>query len=304
MELLVVMSALLLGGAVALAVRAVVFGRISSATRLEALAPYGFGAERSADGDVPESGVQGVARRVGDLTAVRLNRVDDDSDLRRELVAAGMYRTSPRALLGWRALAALVLPILLLWLASGHVTPAVAILLAAVSLVGGWMLPLTYVRRRAHVRKKKVDREVPEFIDLLVVTVETGQGLAGAIRVAGERLRGPLGDEVRLAVQEQAMGLSTHEALSNMVARSDTPALRSFVRSVIQGESLGVSIGDILRAVAQDMRKRRRQAAEEQAQKAPVKMLFPLAFCIFPSMFIVILGPSIFKTLDTLSGIS
>jgi tight adherence protein C len=166
------------------------------------------------------------------------------------------------------------------------------------------MLPLTIVRRRASLRMKQVDREVPEFIDLLVVTVETGQGLAGAIQVAGDRLRGPLGDEVRLAVQEQAMGLSTHEALSNMIARSDTPALRSFVRSVIQGESLGVSIGDILRAVAEDMRKRRRQAAEEQAQKAPIKMLFPLAFFIFPSMFIVILGPSVFKTLDTLSGIT
>jgi tight adherence protein C len=89
-----------------------------------------------------------------------------------------------------------------------------------------------------------------------------------------------------------------------MVARTDTPAQRSFVRSVIQGESLGVSIGDVLRAIAVDMRKRRRQAAEEQAQKAPIKMLFPLAFCIFPSMFIVILGPSVFKTLDTLGNIA
>jgi tight adherence protein C len=166
------------------------------------------------------------------------------------------------------------------------------------------MLPLTVVRRRARLRTKKVDREVPEFIDLLVVTVETGQGLAGAVRVAGERLRGPLGDEVRLAVQEQAMGLSAHEALSNMVARSDTPALRSFVRSVIQGESLGVSIGDILRAIAVDMRKRRRQAAEEQAQKAPIKMLFPLTFCIFPSMFIVLLGPSVFDLVNTLGRIA
>jgi tight adherence protein C len=304
MELLVVISALLLGGAVALAGRAVVFGRIRIASRLEGIAPYGFGADRSADGDVPETKVQGVARRVGDLTADRLSSVEDDDKLRRELMAAGMYRTSPRALLGYRALSALVLPSLLLWLASGHVSPAVAILLAAASVAGGWMLPVTYVRRRAHVRKKKVDREVPEFIDLLVVTVETGQGLAGALQIAGGRLRGPLGDEVRLAVQEQAMGLSTHEALSNMVARTDTPALRSFVRSVIQGESLGVSIGDVLRAIAVDMRKRRRQAAEEQAQKAPIKMLFPLAFCIFPSMFIVILGPSVFKTLDTLGNIT
>jgi tight adherence protein C len=303
MALLLVMSALLLGGAVALAGRAAVFGRIRTASRVEELAPYGFGAEGSADGDLPETRVEGVARRVGDLTAERLSTVKDD-DLRRELMAAGMYRTSPRTLLGYRVLTALVLPILALWLASGNIAPALAVVLAAGTLYAGWMLPLTIVRRRARVRMKRVNREVPEFIDLLVVTVETGQGLAGAIRVAGDRLRGPLGDEVRLAVQEQAMGLSAHEALSNMVARSDTPALRSFVRSVIQGESLGVSIGDILRAVAADMRKRRRQAAEEQAQKAPIKMLFPLAFCIFPSMFIVLLGPSVFDLIDTLGNIA
>jgi tight adherence protein C len=297
------MSALFLGGAVALAGRAAVFGRIRTASRIEELAPYGFGADAPADGDQRETPVEGVVRRVGDLTAERLSGADDD-DLRRELMAAGMYRTSPRTLLGYRVLTALVLPILVLWLASGSVSPALAILLAAGSLLGGWMLPLTVVRRRARLRTKKVDREVPEFIDLLVVTVETGQGLASAVRIAGGRLRGPLGDEVRLAVQEQAMGLSAHEALSNMVARSDTPALRSFVRSVIQGESLGVSIGDILRAIAVDMRKRRRQAAEEQAQKAPIKMLFPLTFCIFPSMFIVLLGPSVFDLVDTLGRIA
>jgi len=303
MALLAVMSALLLGGAVALAGRAAVFGRVRSASRLEELTPYGFGVDSSANGDQRETTVEGVARRVGDLTAGRLDADPDDS-LRRELIAAGMYRTSPRTLLGYRVLSALVLPILALWLGSGSFSPALAIVVAAASLVGGWMLPLTIVRRRARLRMKRVDREVPDFIDLLVVTVETGQGLASAVRVAGERLRGPLGDEVRLAVQEQAMGLSAHEALSNMVARSDTPALRSFVRSVIQGESLGVSIGDILRAVAVEMRKRRRQAAEEQAQKAPIKMLFPLAFCIFPSMFIVLLGPSVFDLIDTLGRIA
>ena len=99
------------------------------------------------------------------------------------------------------------------------------------------------------------------------------------------------------------MGLSSHDALTNMVTRSDTPALRSFVRSVVQGESLGVSLGDILRAVAVEMRKRRRQAAEEQAQKAPVKMLFPLAFFIFPSMFVVLLGPGALDLIEALEGL-
>lgn len=302
MALLVLISVLLLGAAVALAARAAVFARVRTTSRVQTLSPYGFPTVGAPD-DRAERPIEGVALRVGDLLAARLTNVSEDG-LRRELVSAGMYRTSPRVLLGYRVLAAVLLPALALWLGSGIASPALVGLAAAASIPAGWMLPLTIVRRRARLRNKKVDRDVPELIDLLVVTVEAGQGLAGAVRIAGERLHGPLGDEVRLAVQEQAMGLSTHDALTNMVERSDTPALRSFVRAVVQGESLGVSIGEILRAVAVDMRKRRRQAAEEQAQKAPVKMLFPLAFFIFPSMFIVLLGPSVFDLIDALGGLN
>jgi len=94
------------------------------------------------------------------------------------------------------------------------------------------------------------------------------------------------------------MGLTTEEALHNMLVRVDTPAMRSFVRAVTQGEALGVSIGDILRSLANEMRKRRRAAAEERAQKAPVKILFPLVFLIFPAMFVILLGPAVFDFLD------
>jgi tight adherence protein C len=300
--LLVLISVLLVGAAVALAARAAVFARVRTTSRVQTLSPYGFQTVDVAD-DRAERPIEGVALRVGDLMAARLDGVSEEG-LRQELVSAGMYRTSPRALLGYRVLAAVLFPVLVLWLGSGSGSPVLVGVAAAATIALGWMLPLTIVRRRARLRNKKVDREVPELIDLLVVTVEAGQGLSGAIRIAGERLHGPLGDEVRLAVQEQAMGLSTHDALMHMVERSDTPALRSFVRAVVQGESLGVSIGEILRAVAVDMRKRRRQAAEEQAQKAPVKMLFPLAFFIFPSMFIVLLGPSVFDLMDALGGLS
>src|SRR5207244_12794596 len=101
------------------------------------------------------------------------------------------------------------------------------------------------------------------------------------------------GGELRLTLQEQDMGLSMHEALGNMLSRCETASMRSFVRSVLQGETLGVSIGAIMRNLAMEMRKRRRQAAEERAQKAPIKMLFPLVFLIFPAMFIVLLYPAI-----------
>jgi tight adherence protein C len=98
------------------------------------------------------------------------------------------------------------------------------------------------------------------------------------------------------------MGLSTNEALRNLVARCETPLMRSFVRSVLQGETLGVSIGQIMRDLAVDMRKRRRAAAEERAQKAPIKLLFPLVFLIFPAMFVVLLGPAFLNFRDAFGG--
>jgi tight adherence protein C len=303
MALLVLISVLLIGAAVALAGRAAIFPRVRTASRVQTVTSYGFATVPTAEDDRVERPIEGLAQRVGDAVAGQLSNVREDS-LRAELMSAGMYRMSPRALLGYRVIAAIGLPALILWVGAGSSKPVLVGLAAAASVAAGWMLPLMLVRRRARLRKQKVDREVPDFIDLLVVTVESGQGLGGAIGLAGERIRGPLGDEVRLAVQEQAMGLSAHDALTNMVERCDTPALRSFVRSVVQGESLGVSIGEILRAVAVEMRKRRRQSAEEQAQKAPVKMLFPLAFLIFPSLFIIILGPSIFDLLHTLGGLN
>ena len=139
------------------------------------------------------------------------------------------------------------------------------------------------------------------MIDLLVVTVEAGLGFSGALKVAAEKLQGPLGDELRLTMQEQRMGLATRDALKNMAERANTAGMRTFVRAIVQGEQLGVSIGQILRGLAVDMRKLRRAMAEERAQKAPVKMLFPLVFLIFPAMFILLLGPAV---LDVMQGFS
>ena len=118
------------------------------------------------------------------------------------------------------------------------------------------------------------------------------------------RLVGPLGDELRLTLQEQNMGLSINEALANTMARCDTPSMRSFVRSIIQGETLGVSIGQILRDLATEMRRRRKANAEERAQKAPIKILFPLVFLIFPAMFVVLLGPALIQFLHAIRGVA
>jgi tight adherence protein C len=141
-------------------------------------------------------------------------------------------------------------------------------------------------------RLKEIDRRLPDLIDLLVVTIEAGLGFTGALRMASEHLVGPLSDELSLTLQEQTMGLSVNDALGNLLARANTEGMRSFVRAMAQGERLGISLGHIMRNLAIDMRKRRRKAAEERAQKAPIKMLFPLVFLIFPALYIVLLVPA------------
>jgi tight adherence protein C len=251
----------------------------------------GLGAEDA------KGGLSELATRLGGVFVHRFGRVRE-ADLRAELMAAGMYSVSPGTLLGYRILAAVLIPALVILLGSGS---GVAILLALITIGLGWMLPLVVVRRRARMRIDRIDRALPDLVDLLVVTVEAGLGFSGSLRVAVDQFAGPLSDELRLTLQEQAMGLAMSDALLHLLRRVDTPSMRSFVRSVIQGESLGVSTGTIMRNIAVDMRKRRRKAAEEQAQKAPIKLLFPLVFLIFPTMFIVLLLPAVFTLEGALS---
>jgi tight adherence protein C len=162
----------------------------------------------------------------------------------------------------------------------------------------GWFAPSYIVKRRARSRIEQVDKEVPELVDLLVTTVEAGVSFASGIQLAARSIRGPLGDELRLVLQEQSLGLTPVEALRNLSGRVESPALRAFTQALIQGEALGVSIGKVLRDLAIDMRKRRRQAAEERAQKTPTKILFPLVVLILPAMFILTLGPVLARVIQ------
>jgi tight adherence protein C len=219
-----------------------------------------------------------------------------EHDIRRELLAAGMYTTDPLTIIGYRVLAAVGSVAVWLWFAVATDRPFVILVLGG-ALLGAfaWMFPVLIVRRRGRERTERIDYELPELIDLLVVTLEAGLSFLASLNMAAERLEGPLGTELRLTLQEQRMGLGVNDALEGMLRRCETPSLRTFVRSVIQGENLGVSTGQIMRNLAVEMRKRRRATAEERAQKAPVKMLFPLIFLIFPAMFVVLLGPAIYS---------
>jgi tight adherence protein C len=170
--------------------------------------------------------------------------------------------------------------------------------MAALFAAGGWILPVVYLRRRARQRALEIERETPNLIDQIVVSLEAGVGFSAALRTSADRLGGPLGEEMRLALQEQRMGASLTESLQQLRERVDSTNLKSFVRAVVQGERLGVSIGQVMRDLAVDMRKRRRQRAEEQAQKTPVKLLLPLVFLILPTIFIVVLVPPVLELMN------
>ena len=299
MILLLIIGVCLLGFAVAALLKGVTTNRLKTAERLAAIDEYGFTAESTAPeiqlgGD--SGGVAGFASTVGAAFTQRVGSVRED-DIRAELMAAGIYGMSPRTLIGYRVLAAVLFPAVILIVGSGSL---LSVALAAFMVFGGWMLPLVLVRRKARRRLTIIDRRLPDLIDLLVVTVEAGLGFAGALRLAADHLTGPLSDELRLTLQEQTMGLGVDDALSNLATRADTPGMRAFVRALAQGERLGISIGQVMRNLAVDMRKRRRQMAEERAQKAPIKMLFPLVFLIFPALFIILLLPAVLQIIKVL----
>lgn len=295
---------LLFAGSISLILTAVGGGRTRMAEHLAQIDSYGY--VRPVAPATPKGRlhvvVDDLATFVGTAVSVHFSRLDETAT-RNMLMAAGIYGTTARRFTGYRVLAAGAAGLIWIWLsATGSYSGPVTFVGVPIALLLGWTVPLTLVRRRGERRLAKIDYALPELIDLLVVTVEAGLSFNASLAVAAERLEGPLGEELRLAIQEQAMGLATNESLQHMLERADTPAMRSFVRSMLQGETLGVSIGKIMRDLAGEMRKRRRANAEERAQKAPIKILFPLIFMIFPAMFVILLGPAIYSFMNAIGG--
>jgi tight adherence protein C len=289
----------LIGVTCVLVLRSMSLARARQKATLAQISSYGFSPSSSANArsldlrGLLENAAAGAGARV-----IRRFGGERERTLRRELDAAGMYRTSVASFLGYRLLATAVPVGLVALNALGGTLGVRALLLGVWGTALGWFVPGYLVKRRARARIEQVDREVPELVDLLVTTLEAGVAFAGGIQLAARSIRGPLGDELRLVLQEQSLGLTPVEALRNLSGRVDSPALRAFTQALIQGEALGVSIGKVLRDLAVDMRKRRRQAAEERAQKTPTKILFPLVALILPAMFILTLGPVLARVME------
>jgi tight adherence protein C len=172
------------------------------------------------------------------------------------------------------------------------VSPVIGVVLLPMLAAGGFFAPEGVLSMRIKARRERIRSELPDALDLLAVSVEAGLGLDGAIAKLTEHMEGALVDEFALTLGEMRIGEARADALKKLADRVPAPELAAFVRSVLQADQLGISLGRILRVQAADSRLRRQAAAEEKAMKAPIKMLFPTALFIFPSMFVVVLGPA------------
>lgn len=168
------------------------------------------------------------------------------------------------------------------------------LLILALALVVS-LMPLYWVRRRVAMRKKAILKALPDAVDLIVTTVEAGLALDAALAEVGQETEGPLGMELRLTVRETTLGRSRRDALARLIERTQVPELKTFVQSIIQAEQTGIPIGQVLRTQAGQIRLKKRQRAETEAQRAPVKMVIVLALLVLPAMLLMVIGPAIIR---------
>lgn len=178
-----------------------------------------------------------------------------------------------------------------------------AIMYTGVGAVLGYMLPSIWLGQQIKKRKHNITKQLPDALDLLCISVEAGLAFDSALQRVAEKWDNELCNEFRRVLSDTRLGRSRREALKDMAQRTGVEDVQTFTAAIIQAEQLGVSIGKILRIQADQMRIRRRQRAEEAAQKAPIKMLFPMVFLIFPSLFVVILGPAVPRLMQSLGGL-
>jgi len=221
--------------------------------------------------------------------------------IRRQLVLAG----SPRS---WDAEKVAALMILCgpvvgagAWGLTGLVALSSAFRLActATGVFAGAILPITVLSHAAAARQLAMRRALPDTLDLLTISVEAGLGLNAAIAQVVHNVPGPLSEEYARMLQEMNIGVARADAFRNLGTRTDVEELQGFTLAMVQADIFGISIGNVLRVQARELRIKRRQTAEEKAQKLPLKILIPLIFCILPFLFIVIAGPGVIRVIRT-----
>lgn len=206
----------------------------------------------------------------------------------------------PAEFFGLRALATVVLGVLIFLLLSLANQPFLnRIGFTALAAVLGYLFPAIWLGRRIRDRQKEIIKSLPDALDMLTIAVEAGLGFDQSMSKVADKWDNELSNEFSRVIHEIRLGKTRTEALREMDRRTGVTDITSFVAAVIQAEQLGVSMSKVMRIQSEQMRVRRRQRAEEEAHKAPVKMLFPMVFLIFPALFIVLLGPAVLIIMES-----
>ncbi|KUL22111.1 type II secretion system F family protein [Actinoplanes awajinensis] len=262
---------------------------------LRALSQYGSG------GSIRVQASHPITRRIRSITRVLVERLGDaiTSDQDRTRLAQGLdYAGNPAA---WPLSRVIRLRPFVTVGASAFcsavgnaLAPDGGALLGALGgLALGFFLPRLMLYNAGVKRQEKVQRSLPDVMDALVIGVEAGLGLDAAMDHIGRSLTGPMADELRRVLQEMRLGVSRSDALRSLAARTTVRDLKRLVTALVQAGELGISVANILREHSQDQRARRRQRAEEMAQKVPIKLIFPVIFCMLPAIFVILIGPAV-----------
>lgn len=223
--------------------------------------------------------------------------------LRRRLEMAGSpARWDPERVLAFKALGLIVFGVLGLFLPltlGSSLLPAVGLMIVLAAF--GYFSPDLWLYQLAYNRRESIQRTLPDALDLLTISVEAGQGFDAALAQVARNTQGPLADEFFRVLQEMQIGLGRAQAFRALSERTNVADLRNFVTAMVQADVFGIPIANVLRVQAREMRIKRTQRAEEKAQQVPVKILFPLIFCILPSLFTVVIGPAAVSIIEKLT---
>jgi tight adherence protein C len=238
-----------------------------------------------------------VAARPGLLVALSRTLTPQGAMSRLDRLLAGAGRPAawplPRVIAAKLVLAVVAGGLGLLLVTAHPGLPGVVLTL--VITVVAWFVPELLLHSRGQERRQEIALELADTLDQMTIAVEAGLGFEAAIARAGRNGKGPLAEELVRTLQDIGVGRPRREAYLALAERTGAPDLRRFIRAVVQADAFGVSIADVLRTQAQEMRLKRRQRAEEKAMQIPVKVIFPLILCILPTLFIVLLGPTVLQ---------
>ena len=230
----------------------------------------------------------------------RVTPVEVITATQKKIVSAGM-KVNPAILVCAQIILAVLLPAIIIAVGTlGKMGTMKGLVMIAFAGAIGYKMPDVWLTSKMNQRKSTITRSLPDALDLLMISVEAGLGFDMALSKVVEKMKGALSQEFARAMYEIRLGKPRRESLKNMADRVDCPDLSQFISALVQADKLGVSIGNVLRVQADQMRLKRRQRAEETAMKAPLKMSFVLVFFVLPALLIVLLGPAAINVITEL----